>query len=314
MRDGARQSAVLLKNANNLLPLKLSSISSALAVGPNVAIDDTFTYYAGSSCNGTYNHPSVAITQYIPSASVILGVPDVGSGNVSGVPAAAAAAATADLVVLMVGSDLMLEREGHDRTSIDFSDGQKALIAAVTAASKNPVVALVMSGGAMDISALLANDKISAIIHCGQMSTQIVGVGDVIFGATPDGRPVAPAARMSQMIASLQDEFLPTTLSSNPWNLSCLFTVPGRLRQPGQLVRFRHETRAVRLAARDEPGPYIPILHRHARHPLRLRPELYDMAVHPPSGPYAASGPRPVVSARRGRGARRHERDDRHDP
>ena len=199
MRDGARQSAVLLKNVNNLLPLKLSSISTALAVGPNVAIDDTFTYYAGSSCNGTFNHPSVAITQYIPSASVILGVPDVGSSNVSGVPAAAAAAATADLVVLMIGSDLMLEREGHDRTSIDFSDGQKALIAAVTAASKNPVVALVMSGGAMDISALLANDKIGAIIHCGQMSTQIVGVGDVIFGATPDGRAVAPAARMSQM-------------------------------------------------------------------------------------------------------------------
>jgi hypothetical protein len=25
---------------------------------------------------------------------------------------------------MQVGSDLMLEREGHDRTSIDFSDGQ----------------------------------------------------------------------------------------------------------------------------------------------------------------------------------------------
>jgi beta-D-xylosidase 4 len=199
MRDGARQSAVLLKNDGGLLPLKLSAVTTALAVGPNVDLSDTFHYYAGSSCNGTYHVPHEAISQYVPGTVVLKGVPDVGSGNTSGVAAAAAAAAASDLVVLMVGSDLMLEQEGHDRTSIDFSDGQKALIAAVTAASKNPVVALVMSGGAMDVSSLLANPKIGAIIHCGQMSTQIVGVGDVIFGATPDGRAVAPAARMSQM-------------------------------------------------------------------------------------------------------------------
>ena len=199
MRDGARQSAVILKNDNGLLPLKLSSYSTALAVGPNVDLSDTFHYYAGSSCNGTYHKPAEALTQYIPGAVILKGVPDVGSDNTTGVPAAAAAAAAADLVVLMIGSDLMLEQEGHDRTSIAFSDGQLALIAAVTAAAKGPVVALVMSGGAMDVSPLLANAKIGAVIHCGPMSSQIVGVGDVIFGATPDGRAVAPAARMSQM-------------------------------------------------------------------------------------------------------------------
>ena len=199
MRDGARQSAVILKNDNRLLPLKLSSFATALAVGPNVDISDTWHYYAGSSCNGTYHKPAEALTQYIPGAVVLKGVPDVGSDNTTGVPAAAAAAAAADLVVLMIGSDLMLEQEGHDRTSIAFSDGQLALVAAVTAAAKGPVVALVMSGGAMDVSPLLANDKIGAVVHCGQMSSQIVGVGDVIFGKTPDGRAVAPAARMSQM-------------------------------------------------------------------------------------------------------------------
>ena len=101
--------------------------------------------------------------------------------------------------MLQVGSDLSLEAEGHDRTSIAFSDAQLALIAAVTAAAKVQVVVHIHSGGAMDISPLLANAKIGAIVHAGQPSVQAVGVGDVLFGKTLDGRLVVPAGRMSQM-------------------------------------------------------------------------------------------------------------------
>ena len=131
---------------------------------------------------------------------VAQGVPDVGSNDVSGVPAAATAAGAADLVILTIGSDLMLEQEGHDRTSIDFSAGQKTLITAVTAAATGPVIALVFGGGAMDVSSLLTNPKISAVFHVGQPSVQISAIGDLLFGMTKDGRSVSPAARMSQMI------------------------------------------------------------------------------------------------------------------
>ncbi len=150
-------------------------------------------------------------------------MPDVASNDTSGVPAAAAAAAAADLVVLAIGSDLMLERETLDRVTIDFSAGQKTLISAVAAAAKGPVVALVFCGGAMDVSSLLANPDIDAVIHAGQPSTQVLpyyywmselvseyisltagqvmGTADVIFGSTPDGRQrVAVAGRMSQTI------------------------------------------------------------------------------------------------------------------
>jgi beta-D-xylosidase 4 len=142
--------------------------------------------------------PFDAILQHLPASTALAGVPSVGSGDTSGVAAAAAAAAKAPLVVLTIGSDLSLEQEGHDRTSIDFSDGQKALIAAVTAAAVGPVVALVFSGGAMDVSILLNNPKIVGVLICGQPSVAVVGAGDVLFGATLEGRPVAPAARMSQ--------------------------------------------------------------------------------------------------------------------
>ena len=123
----------------------------------------------------------------------------MGSNDTSGVAAAAAAAAGVDLVILALGSNRELETESHDRLSIEFSDAQLALITAVTAAAKAPCVALVLSGGAMDISPLLSNNKIGAVLIAGQPSVQVVGAGDIMFGTTLDGRPVAPAARMSQM-------------------------------------------------------------------------------------------------------------------
>ena len=143
--------------------------------------------------------PFDALRQHIPSATALLGVPSVGSNDTSGIPAAAAAAGAADLVFLSIGSNRDLETEGQDRLVIAFSDAQLALIAAVSAAAKGPVVALVQSGGAMDISPLLANPKVAAILIAGQPSVQIVAAGDIAFGRTLDGRPVAPAARMSQM-------------------------------------------------------------------------------------------------------------------
>ena len=198
-RDGVRQSAVLVKNEGGLLPLKAAAYSSVVVIGPNLDYTGWTYYYGGSPCNGSEWTALDAVKQHVAGATGIKGVPSVGSGDVSGVPAAAAAAGAADLVVLAIGSNLDLEAEGHDRTSIDFSDGQKTLIAAVTAAAKGPVVAMVFSGGAMDISSLLANAKIGAVLVGGSPSVQIVGAGDVLFGTTLDGRPVAPAARMSQM-------------------------------------------------------------------------------------------------------------------
>ena len=198
-RDGARQSIVLAKNLGGLLPLSAAAYASAVMIGPNLNLTDTITYYGSQPCPNQTAVPFDALRQHIPSATALLGVPSVGSTDQSGIPAAAAAAGAADLVFLSIGSNRDLETEGHDRTSIAFSDAQLALIAAVAAAAKGPVVAIVQSGGAMDVSPLLANPKIGAVLVAGQPSVQIVAAGDIAFGRTLDGRPVAPAARMSQM-------------------------------------------------------------------------------------------------------------------
>lgn len=59
---------------------------------------------------------------------------------------AVAAARTADTVLLCVGLDEIAESEGLDRTTMELSQGQQALIQAVTQANRN--VVLVLSGGA----------------------------------------------------------------------------------------------------------------------------------------------------------------------
>ena len=41
----------------------------------------------------------------------------------------------------------------------------------------------------LDISALLANPKIGAILHTGQPSVTMLGVGDVLFGVKPPAGP-----------------------------------------------------------------------------------------------------------------------------
>jgi pre-mRNA-splicing factor SYF2/beta-D-xylosidase 4 len=198
-RDGVRQSVVLAKNAGGALPLDAGKYANVVVIGPNLDSQQDNGYYGGRPCDNAHTTFLDAIKQHVPGATGIKGVPSVSSGDTSGVAAAAAAASAADLVFLAVGSDLELEAEGHDRTSIDFSDAQKALITAVATAAKGPVVALIQSGGAMDVSALLANPGIAAILICGHASVQIVGAGDVVFGKTLDGRAVAPAGRMSQM-------------------------------------------------------------------------------------------------------------------
>ena len=198
-RDGARQGIVLLKNANARLPLgQPSSYANTVVIGPTEDLNDVTGYYGGTPCFHNNTTPLQAIQQWLPAAKGIKGVPSVSSGDQSGI-AAAAAAATADLVILTIGSDLQLEQEGHDRTSIAFSAAQLALITAVANAARNPVIAVVFSGGAMDVSPLLNNSKVGAIFHAGQPSVQIAAIGDLIFGRTLDGRQYSPAGRMSQM-------------------------------------------------------------------------------------------------------------------
>eukprot|EP00756_Hemistasia_phaeocysticola_P047947 Hpha_TRINITY_DN22398_c0_g1::TRINITY_DN22398_c0_g1_i1::g.177853::m.177853/K15920/XYL4; beta-D-xylosidase 4 len=189
-RDGTRQGATLIKN-DGTLPLALN-LSSVAVIGPNANLSkDMAGYYGGNSCNNVFSNMVDAIQQYVPNTVTALGVPSVSSGDTSNVPAAAKMAASADAVVLVIGTDLSLAREGRDAVGITLSEGQLALIGNVSAAAKKPVAVVIMTATPLDISPLLSNDKVGAILHIGQPSVQTLGAGDVIFGkSSPAGRTI----------------------------------------------------------------------------------------------------------------------------
>ena len=114
----------------------------------------------------------------------MLGVPTVLSDDVTGIPAAVAAAKAADAVVLAVGTDLTWAAEGKDATSIVFTAAQLELIDAVAEASATPVVVVVFSATPLDLSPLLARSdgKVGAVVHVGQPSVTVKGLGDLLYG------------------------------------------------------------------------------------------------------------------------------------
>lgn len=225
-RAGASQSVTLIKNANKALPLS-PSIGSAAVIGPNSNLSHSIAGYYGPSnvCNGPFNNGFNnmvdAVQQYVANTVTALGVPNVQSNDTSNIAAAVNMAKSVDTVVMAVGTDLSVAAEGHDTTSISFSDGQTQLIEAVAAAAKNPIILVILSAVPLDISAQLNNSKvgdrlprhdvvflfwscihafllhhtqIGAIVHAGQPSVTTLGVGDVLFGK------VVPAGRTIQTI------------------------------------------------------------------------------------------------------------------
>lgn len=204
-RDGVRQSATLLKNVDDTLPLDRSSVGTTAVIGPNTNLSkaDSSYYGPGNPCDGKFWTLVDALSDEGSVKTVsTLGVPNVLSEDQSGIPAAVDLAKSADTVVLAVGTDLSWAREGQDASNISFTDAQIALIDQVADAAKRPVVVVVMTATPLDISGLLANPKIGAILHVGQPSVTILGVREVLYG------DVSPAGRTIQTVypESYQDQ------------------------------------------------------------------------------------------------------------
>jgi len=92
---------------------------------------------------------------------------------------------------LAVGTDLSWAAEGHDAVSIVFNDGQKALIGNVTAAASKPVIVVTFTATPLDLTEVLSNPKVGAVLHVGMPSVQTLGIGDLLFGKrVPSGKTV----------------------------------------------------------------------------------------------------------------------------
>ncbi len=197
-RDGAAQGMVLLKNTPGqaMLPLNATTVGNVAVIGPHgrdwYGRAMGYYYFGAHGCmpvcgtnatnQGPYYTVADAFKAYTKNVMKVGGVLNCSTTDESGIPAAVAAAAIADTVVLAVGTDLTIAAEGTDATNLTLSRAQQTLISKVVRAAKGKVLVLLTTAVPLDISDLLSNDKVGAIVHLGVPGTQAIGVGDVLFG------------------------------------------------------------------------------------------------------------------------------------
>jgi beta-glucosidase len=155
--EAARQSLVLLQN-NGLLPLDPAKVKSIAVVGPNADDDQQ---QLGDWTLGSSQHPPEAGRQPREKTTTVLdgirALAPVGcevfyergcsiiDDDLSGIPAAVAAAQRADVVVAGVGDHLKYVGEEQSTATLELQGGQIALIDALEKTGKPMVIVLVNS-------------------------------------------------------------------------------------------------------------------------------------------------------------------------
>src|SRR5262249_8527879 len=132
-RTIAEQSAVLLKNTGNQLPLSAGSLKSIAVIGP-------YASAAHTGGNGSSKvTPLYTVSPVQGIKNVVGGGVSVTLNNGSSTSSAAAAAKAADVAIVMVGNR---DHEGGDRSNLGLGSNQDELISAVVAANPHTVVVL----------------------------------------------------------------------------------------------------------------------------------------------------------------------------
>jgi len=214
--NASRETMVLLKN-DGTLPLVKTKVKSIALIGPNAQATKTLqgNYYG----NAPYLiSPQAGLAKYA-TVNYAKGC-DISSNDRSGFTAACNAASTSDVTILVMGLDQSQESEGHDRTSIALPGVQNDLITQVATCSKGPVIVVVITGGAVDLSTPKNNDKVHSILWAGYPG-QSGGdaIAQTIFGDNPPaGRlpyTIYPSAYINQ-VSMFDMGMRPNASNGNP--------------------------------------------------------------------------------------------------
>ncbi|KAE9445896.1 hypothetical protein C3L33_22216, partial [Rhododendron williamsianum] len=186
-REAARQGIVLLKNSEGSLPLSPTEIKSLAVIGPNANVTKTMIgNYEGVPCK--YTTPlqgltASAATTYAPGCTNV-------ACTAAQLDDAKKIAAAADATILIMGADLSIEAESHDRIDLTLPGQQQLLVTQVANVSKGPVILVIMSAGGMDVQFAKDDSKITSILWVGYPGEAGgAAIADVIFGYyNPSGR------------------------------------------------------------------------------------------------------------------------------
>lgn len=186
-REAARKSIVLLKNKDQILPLK--GTENIALIGPFG--DDQAEH------NGTWSLFSEQgdVVSMVDGLHAQLGAGKLSSAkgcgfferNETELKKALDLANSADVVLLALGETALMNGEAGSRTDIGLPDAQQELLEAVVATGK-PTVLLLTHGRPMDLSWM--DEHVDAILACWTLGSETGNaIADVVFGKyNPGGR------------------------------------------------------------------------------------------------------------------------------
>lgn len=189
-KQAAVESAILLKNDKELLPLQ-AAVKTIAVVGPmaNAPYEQLGTWVFDGEKAKTIT-PLAAIKALAGDKRQVIYEPGLAysrDNDKAGVAKAAAAAARADVILAFVGEESILSGEAHCLADLNLQGAQSELITALAKTGK-PVVTIVMAGRPLTIG---KEAELSAAVlysfHPGTMGGP--ALADLIWGkAVPSGK------------------------------------------------------------------------------------------------------------------------------
>lgn len=181
----ALESAILLKNSNDVLPL--DKAKTILVTGP--LADAPYEQMGTWAFDGQQEHTVTPLEALREEYNVIWepGLAYSRDRNTKDFAKVRSAASRADAAVVIVGEEAILSGEAHSLSNLDLQGAQSELIAEVAKAGK-PVVVVVMAGRPLTIERDLENcDAMLYSFHPGTMGGP--ALADLIKGkAVPSGK------------------------------------------------------------------------------------------------------------------------------
>jgi beta-glucosidase len=209
-KEAADKAIVLLQNKNNFLPLNLSKIKKIAVIGPNADREQLGGYsdtpkYVITLREGIQNRVGSKVQVVYAEGCRLIEQKDnqrwYRDNNTASNPAedkirieeAIKIAANADVIVLALGSDEALNREGWaeghlgDRASLELFGQQNELLNRLKALKK-PIVVTLFNGAPLAIQNV--QEKAEAVLECWYMGQEGGNaVADVLFGnVNPSGK------------------------------------------------------------------------------------------------------------------------------
>ncbi len=190
-RELARESIVLLKNENGVLPLDNAKFRKIAVIGPlaNRRREQLGCWIPdGREADSRPPLPAIrAAAGDKVQVTFVSGLADDLDRTTDGFAEAVAAANDADVVLLMVGERADLSGESRSRAILDLPGAQRELVAAVAATGK-PIVLIVQAGRPLTIGAeVAAADAVLYAWHAGTMAGP--AIADLLWGVeSPSGK------------------------------------------------------------------------------------------------------------------------------